>query len=197
MNEYLNILSKELKKEYGRKAQFELILIGGACIVFEYHFRDASTDMDGFIRDGYDIKDVINRCVDQYDFPSGWLNSEFTKTSSYSPNLYAYSKFYKTYNQILTVRLIVDEYLIAMKLKSFRDYKRDQSDIVGIINENKEITIDSIKNAVIDLYGNESAISKDGWEFIENIYHKDDLKSFYKEVITNESYVRSRFIDIE
>ena len=35
----------------------------------------------------------------------------------------------------LTVRTIVTEYLVVMKLKSGRCYKNDLSDIVGIISE--------------------------------------------------------------
>ena len=76
--------------------------------------------------------------ADKYNLPRGWLNADFKKTVSYSPRLRLYSKPYRIYSKILEARLIADEYLIAMKLKSTRQYKRDWSDVVGIVKEMRE-----------------------------------------------------------
>lgn len=53
------------------------------------------------------------------------------KTASYTPKLRYYSKYYKTFSNVLTVRTVTAEYLVAMKLKSGRKYKNDLSDVVG------------------------------------------------------------------
>ena len=62
---------------------------------------------------------------DTLDLPNGWINSEFVWTESYSQKLEAYSVYYKTFSNILTVRTISAEYLVAMKLMSGRFYKND------------------------------------------------------------------------
>ena len=43
---------------------------------------------------------------DKYNLPNGWINSDFKQTKSYSPELIAHSRFYKKYNQVLTIRTI-------------------------------------------------------------------------------------------
>ena len=130
---FFDELSKELKKEFGRNASVELIVVGGASILLNYHFRNSTIDIDAVVASRMSIKDAINRVGDKFSLPNGWLNSDFRQTKSYSPKLIQYSKFYKSYNQVLTVRTIEAEYLVAMKLTSLRPYKNDKSDIVGII----------------------------------------------------------------
>ena len=75
------------------------------------------------------------------------------------------SVYYKTYSNILTVRTVAAEYLIAMKLLSGRKYKYDLSDIAGILTEHqkngKPITREAVDKAVITLYGDWSRIPVD------------------------------------
>ena len=47
--------------------------------------------MDAIIKASSSMKDAINYVGDKYDLPVGWLNSDFTHTSSYSPKLVQYS----------------------------------------------------------------------------------------------------------
>lgn len=171
IDKYLSELSKELKKEYGRYKEFEIILVGGAAIILNYDFRGGTTDIDTFVSSGGAIKDASYRVADKFDLPSDWLNSDFRKTKSYSPHLVQYSKFYKRFSQILNVRTITREYLVAMKLISFRAYKRDKSDIVGIIethkNSEKPISLEEVQTAVKNLYGNWDTITEEAKEFVE------------------------------
>lgn len=101
------------------------------------------------------------------------MNSDFCRTKLYSPHLIQYSKFYKRFNQILNVRTVTREYLVAMKLISFRAYKRDKSDIVGIIESHKNsvrpIQIDEVQTAVENLYGNWDVITDEAKEFVEKV----------------------------
>lgn len=85
------------------------------------------------------MKEAINAVGDRLELPNGWLNTDFKNTSSFSPKLIQYSKHYRTYSGVLNIRTINAEYLIAMKLMSGRRYKKDLSDIVGILNEQKRI----------------------------------------------------------
>lgn len=121
---------------------------------------------------------------DTLDLPNGWINSEFVWTESYSQKLEAYSVYYKTFSNILTVRTISVEYLVAMKLMSGRFYKNDLSDIAGILLEHEErgmpMPLEQISAAVENLY--------DGWEMLpdgslplmESMLESDDYEKLYK-----------------
>ena len=130
--------------------------------------------------------------------PADWLNSDFRRTKSYSPYLVQYSKFYKNFNQILNVRTITREYLVAMKLISFRAYKRDKSDIVGIIeshkNSDKPIQLEEVKKAVSNLYGGWNAISDEANEFVENVLTGTVL---YETEILEEDEGKEILLEIE
>ena len=170
----LNDLAKELKKEFGKFMQFEIIIVGGASIVLNYDFRDATRDVDCIVSPPTSINDAINRTGDKNGLENGWLNSDFKKTASYSPKIIQYSKYYKQFQHILTVRTIADEYLIAMKLASIREYKHDKSDIVGILISNTSIDMNKINKAVDDLY--------DGWNNMPN-----GAKKFVTTVLENRT----------
>ena len=97
-----------------------------------------TTDIDAVIQAASVMKDVINRVGDRYDLPNGWLNQDFVRTESYSPSLSRFSEYYKTYSNVLTIRTVAAEYLIAMKLRSGRQYKSDLSDVLGILAEHEK-----------------------------------------------------------
>lgn len=50
------------------------------------------------------MKDAINRVGDQMGLPNGWLNTDFMKTTSYTPKLIQYSQYYKTFSNPVVVR---------------------------------------------------------------------------------------------
>ena len=96
-----------------------------------------------------------------------------------------YSKYYKTFANVLQIRTVSSEYLVAMKLMAGRQYKNDLSDIVGVLIEQEErnepLTFEKIQKAIIDLYDSYSRIPEDSRVFIEAVYKKADLHSFYKQ----------------
>lgn len=187
---YLSKLSKEYKKLGGRNMPVEIVLTGGAAVVTNYGFRDSTTDIDAIIPVVSIMKEAITHVGDNNGLHNGWLNADFTKTSSYSPNLASFSKHYKTYNQILNVRTITGEYLVAMKLKSARQYKYDMSDIVGILAEHerqgKPILYKDIDNAVINLYGNWNGISLEAKDELDTIFSIGHYAELYDKVRTGE-----------
>ena len=117
----------------GKDTPAEIILIGGAAILANYGFREMTYDMDAIINASSAMNDAIRRVGDEYQLPVGWLNTDFRHTKSFTPKLIQFSKYYKTFAGILSVRTITGEYLIAMKMVSARQYKNDLSDIVGIV----------------------------------------------------------------
>ena len=97
LNQYLNELSKAYKKLGGRNMPAEIILIGGAAIIENYVFRDMTTDIDAVIRAASVMDDAIRQVGDKFRLPVGWLNSDFTRTHSYTPKLFEYAVYYRTY----------------------------------------------------------------------------------------------------
>lgn len=185
LDSYLKELAKEFRKKNGTKIPAEIILVGGASILINYGFREMTYDMDAIIKSSGVMKDAINTVGDRLGLPVGWLNADFVHTDSYTPRLAEYSKYYKTFSNILQVRTVSAEYLIAMKLMAGRQYKNDLSDVVGILIEQEErrnpFSFDKIKKAVVDLYDSYDRLPVNSREFIESIYKKDDLKIFYQQ----------------
>ena len=173
-------LAKEFRRLNGRKTPAEIVIIGGAAIVTQYGFRASTTDIDAIIVASSVMKDAINIVGDRNGLPIGWINQDFKKTDSYSPRISQYSKHYKTFANILEVRILPPEYNVAMKLASLREYKYDMSDIVGIIHS-KKVTRDSIDKAVDDLYGGYDKLShnKDAGKLLDSIFTSENLDELY------------------
>lgn len=166
LDKYLKEVAREIRREYGKQADVELILVGGAAILTTCHFRDSTMDIDALILSRSSIKDIINRIGDQFGLQNGWLNQDFKKTSSYSLKLREYSQYYRSYLGVLQVRTMPPEYIVAMKLVSFRPYKNDQSDIAGVLAE-YPMSAEIIEKAFFQLYP-EKEISLEARTFLQD-----------------------------
>ena len=199
LDQILNELSKEYKKLGGRKIPVEIVLIGGAAIISNYGFREMTSDVDAILSSGLIMKEAINSVGDRLNLPNNWLNSDFTKTSSYSTKIIQYSVPYKTFNQVLHVRILNGAHLIAMKLMSGRKYKNDLSDIVGILDEhqknNREITLEMIDRAVHELYGGWDDIPKDSAEFINSIMKNRNYEKVFLQIRKSEQQSREVILE--
>ena len=131
----LKELAKEFRKKNGAKIPAEITIIGGASILLNYGFREMTYDIDAIIKSSSVMKEAINTVGDRLNLPTGWINTDFINTSSYTPKLIEFSKYYKTFSNILHIRTIDSEYLVAMKLRAGRQYKNDFSDVIGILIE--------------------------------------------------------------
>ncbi len=201
LDTFLKALAKEYRRLNGKAIPAELILIGGASVLINYGFRNMTTDVDAIIHASSSMKDAINHVGDQYGLPNGWLNSDFVYTGSYSSKLTEFSRHYRTFSNVITVRTVTAEYLIAMKLRSGRQYKNDRSDVLGILSEHKKadkpITMESIRKAVCDLYGDWSVLSEDARNFIENAMLDGRFDLLYDQVKDREQIIRGALISIE
>ena len=201
LDTYLKELAKEFRKLNGKDMPAEIILIGGAAILANYGFRDMTTDVDAIIHATSSMKDAINRVGDKYDLPNGWLNTDFMRTDSYSPKLVAFSVHYRTYSNVLEIRTIASEYLIAMKLRSGRKYKNDLSDIIGVLAEhekrNHPITLEMINKAVNDLYGGWEDFPEDSKSFIEDAIKKGNYEEVYLSTNEEEKLSKDMLIGFE
>lgn len=201
LDRYLYELAKEFKKETGRRATAELILVGGGSILVNYNFRGITTDIDAIIRADASMKESINKVGDRNGLPNGWLNADMMKTDSYSSELVRYSRFYKTFGQVLSVRTIKAEYLVAMKLRSGRIYKHDLSDAVGIIKEHLDmgepIEKEDIIRAFQQLYGKDAQMSEVSAALLESVYSGRDLAELYENTEIGENFTRETLLRFE
>ena len=198
---YLKELAKQFRKLNGAQMPAEMILIGGASILINYGFRDSTSDIDALIRASSAMKDAIGYVSDKMDLPAGWINEDFRHTKSYSPYLIKYSKPYRQYSNVLHIRTITAEYLVAMKLMAYRQYKHDISDVVGILRDQQKagdpLTFERIDTAVRNLY--------DGWEnlpgeaqtMIQGILATEDLDELYASYAWEEQAAKEALLDFE
>lgn len=190
---YLRELAKELKKR-GRGIEFEIIIVGGASVIMNYGFRAASFDIDALYEPHSVFKESIRAVADKYGLPDDWVNDDFRKSSSFSYKIIQYSEFYKRFFNVLTIRTIRAEYLVAMKLVSGRMYKKDLSDVAGIVLEQKiagnPLDYELIDKAIINLYGDWSSVSDYSKELLDKILKCENLASLFIELSENEISAR-------
>ena len=198
---YLKEIAREYRKQAGKKMPAELVLIGGASVLINYGFRNMTTDIDALIQAASAMKEAINRVGDRYGLPNGWLNADFTNTDSYSEKLSEFSVYYKTYANIVTIRTVAAEYLIAMKLRSGRQDKSDLSDILGVLAEHEKrgtpIAMEQIRRAVTDLYGGWEALPESSQAFIENVMEDGHFEELYEQTASGEKEVGALLVQFE
>ena len=200
LNTYLSELAKEYKKRSGGMVA-EIVLIGGASVLVNYGFRDMTYDIDAAYRAPSVMKEAINAVEDKFNLQTGWLNNDFEKTSSYTEKLYEVSEYYRTFSNVLQVRTVKAEYLVAMKLVSGRQYKKDLSDIIGILREQqhigKPLDYEMIDRAVIRMYGSWDRVSDFSKEFLMKALETCNLEQLYKTIFDEENEVRDAVIEFD
>jgi hypothetical protein len=201
LNNTLKELGKEFRKLNGTKMPAEIILIGGAAILANYGFREVTYDIDAIILASSAMKDAINRVGDKMGLPNGWLNADFKKTTSFSDKLLEVSVYYKTFANVLTIRTVAAEYLIAMKLMSGRQYKHDLSDIAGILWEHQKngnaITREAVEKAIITLYGEGAELPATSQKTINDAFSDGDYERAYNEIRENEKQAKEILVDFD
>lgn len=201
LNTYLSELAKQYRKLCGKTVKAEIILVGGAAVLANYDFRDMTTDVDALIQATSSMKDAINMVGDKYGLPNGWLNADFTRTASYSMKLVQHSQYYRTFSNVLQVRTVNAEYLVAMKLMSGRQYKHDLSDVIGILVEHLEkgapLTMADIEKAVAELYESWEKLPATSQSFIRSAMEHTDLRQVYEQINRSEQEAKSILVSFE
>ena len=198
---YLKELSKEFRKRNGKTMPAEIILIGGAAVLINYGFREMTYDLDAIIDAASSMKDAISRVGDKYHLPAGWINDDFMKTDSYTPKIVHYSKYYRTFSNVVTIRTVTAEYLVAMKLKSGRQYKYDRSDVIGILWEQEKagdpLSLERIRKAVEDLYDSYDVLSDEVKLFIEKAVQDGRYAELFARIRQAESENKESLLEYQ
>ena len=179
----------------------EIILIGGAAVLANYGFREMTYDIDAVILASSAMKDAINHVGDKLGLPNGWLNTGFTNTTSFSDRLLAVSVYYKTFSNVLTIRTVSAEYLIAMKFMSGRQYKNDLSNIAGILWEHQRngnpISKEAVNKAIAMLYGDNAALPAISQTTLDDAFSNGDYEGVYKKIRENERQAKDILLDFD
>lgn len=198
---YLKELAKEFRKRNGKNTSAEIVLVGGAAILANYGFREMTYDIDAVITASSALKEAVNTVGDRLGLPNGWLNADFKNTSSYSPKLLQYSKYYRTYSNVLNIRTISSEYLVAMKLMSGRRYKQDLSDIIGILSEQERmgepLSYQKIDCAVRNLYAGWEHISEYAIQVLKAALDSENLKELFMEQEHEEALSKQSVLQVQ
>lgn len=201
IDSYLKEVAKQYRKLNRKGMPAEITLIGGASILINYGFRDSTYDVDALIQASSSMKDAINFVTDTMGLPNGWLNDDFKHTASYTPRLVTFSQYYRTFSNVVTIRTITGEYLVAMKLKAFRQYKHDISDIVGILREHVRsgdpLTFERINKAVCDLYDGWDQMPESAQSLIQSILANEDIEALYDAYAQEESAAKDALLTFE
>jgi len=201
LNSYLKELAKEFRRLNGTQMPAEIILIGGAAVLANYGFRDMTYDIDAVIVASSAMKEAVNHVGDRLGLPNGWLNMDFQKTKSYSAKIIEISTYYKTFSNILTVRTVAAEYLIAMKLMSGRQYKNDLSDVAGVLWEHQKngnpLDRTAIAKAVITLYGENAELPAISQKFIDDAFISGDYEQVYRGIRESEKQAKETLLTFE
>lgn len=198
----LKAFAKEYKKEYGNYP-LEIIIVGGGSILLNYGFREYTQDLDIMVKSMDDIKKIAYRVAEAYNLPDKWLNTDFTRTASYSDKLREVSRHFRSFNNgSLEIRMITEEYLIAMKMVSARDYRNDMSDIIGIIcsmkKNNIDISWEKVSGACQFLYPDrklKEAVQKEAKAYLTLTAEELEIK--YSEIKSMEEKVGERLVWID
>ena len=201
LEQYLKELAKEFRRRSGKGIPAEIILIGGASVIINYGFRELTYDMDAIINASSAMKDAIRFIGDKYKLPNGWMNDDFVKTGSYTPKIEQYAKYYRKFSNVVTVRTVTGEHLIAMKLMSGRKYKYDRSDIIGILaaqeKAGKPLSFENVKSAVCDLYGSYEVLSEEIRQFIEKVFEEGNYTELYERTRQYEAENKENLLEYQ
>jgi hypothetical protein len=198
---YLKELAKEFRKRNGKNTPAEIVLVGGAAILANYGFREMTYDIEAVITASSAMKEAVNTVGERLGLANGWLNVDFKNTSSYSPKLSQYSKYYRTYSNVLNIRTISAEYLVAMKLMSGRRYKKDLADIIGILGEQEgmgeSLSYQQIDCAVKNLYGRWDNISEYAIQVLKAALDSENLKELFMEQEREETLSKQVVLQVQ
>lgn len=192
LNEILKDLGKTYRKMGGKAYPAEITLVGGAAVMAMYDFRESSMDIDAIIRAGGALNDAARIVGDKYGLDFEWLNSDFENTGSFSTGIRQHSCHYRTFANVLDVRIVEPEYLLAMKVRSGREYKTDLSDIVGIVMEERKrgnyITYETAEEVYRSMYPGETVPNNSGAVLREacNTKTVEEMELLYKRIFLRE-----------
>lgn len=170
IDKYLYDLYQEIVKiNRNSTLAVDIYIMGGSAVMINNKFREATIDIDAYIRSTIDIRGPVKEVAKQHNLPNDWLNTNVTVTQSFSKKLLQHFKLYKKIGDNLNVYVLDNLAQVCMKLVSYRVDSSDITDIKGIVSSGFNYTYDEVMETITDIYGDDSVISVDAQLFIYNL----------------------------
>jgi hypothetical protein len=134
----------------------EIAVFGGAAIVLGFDFREATQDIDAMITQGHgQVVKAQQEIGAELGLPPNWLNEQGTSYLSKHSDFNLF-KTYPSEGQFgLRVLIATPQYLLGMKLLSFRLYAHDVQDIVQLARRLNCTTVEDLLQLVKYYYPDE------------------------------------------
>jgi len=142
-----------------RRVAGEIAVFGGAAIVLGFDFREATQDIDAMITLGHgQVVRAQQEVGAELGLPPNWLNEQGTSYLSKHSD-FSLFKTYPSEGQFgLRVLMATPQYLLAMKLLSFRSYGHDIEDIVQLARRLACTTAEDLLQLVKHYYPDEQVL---------------------------------------
>lgn len=132
--ELLNELNERL---YQKEIIGDIVLYGGAVMCLQYNAREFTQDIDAYLSPKSEIELIVEEIAIEKGISLDWLNDSVTQFIS---NCEKVQIFMKLPN--LNIYTANPDYLLAMKIQSFRiGISSDEDDIIFLIKELEITTI--------------------------------------------------------
>lgn len=194
----LDEVASEYRKRTRRHGKAEIILIGGSSVLALYSFRTSTSDVDALIAGDSELLEAAHAVAAKHDLAPDWLNDDFKKTDSYTPTIIEYSAYLRTLANCVQIRSVSGGFLLAMKLRSFRSYKHDLSDMIGIVAEERKkgkgLTVESVQKCYQELYGDKTQIPDDALHFLIQLLANKNLETYYREITLEEKEAHQKLV---
>jgi hypothetical protein len=142
-----------------RRVAGEVAIFGGAAIVLGFDFRDATQDVDAMITQGHgQVVKAQEEVGVEMGLPPNWLNEQGTSYLSKHKDFEMFKNYPSEGQFGLRVLTATPQYLLAMKLLSFRSYGHDIQDIVQLARRLGCTAADDLLQLIKDYYPDEQIL---------------------------------------
>jgi hypothetical protein len=136
-----------------RRVAGEIAVFGGAALVLGFDFGEGTQDVGAMITQGHgQVVKAQEEVGNELGLPPNWLNEQGTSYLSKQSD-FSLFKTYPSEGQFgLRVLMATPQYLLAMKLPSFRLYAHDIQDFVQLARRLKRTTVEGLLELVRHYY---------------------------------------------
>ena len=169
---YLNDFAVNMVNKYGYNISIPILIVGGSAIALKGGYRDATVDIDSYIKFNGNVSEAINYVANKNNIFPDWLNQDFAYSESYSRRLEDKAIFYKTLQGIVHIYLVCDIDQLCMKATAFR--KKDLPDIKYLVCQciKQGLVFDDFLNNFYYLYGDSVRLKLDAKDYIRKVFKK-------------------------
>jgi hypothetical protein len=161
-----------------------MLFVGSTAVLAAYDFLEEVNDVEVALF-APQRKKAAKRSAEKLNIPADWLNTEAESSPAYSSRLWDVAKKYKTYLNVLSVKVVTGEHLVAMKLRGATLFNANLQEVAGILWEHYKkydaITADMIDEAVKFLYGGWEGFPEISIRFFESFFSSPDYDRLYME----------------